>query len=281
MMPNTVNATLLVSFLAAIPGMAVAETRGVYLRADGARIEARVLDAPGCAPLAIISHGFGGNSKGNPQLAEALNRAGYRVVVPNHAESGPPALLKIMASGRPRENLVNQAANPTILRLREADVSAILATETRRCAVPFKVLAGHSMGGRTVLLEAGAGNRIGMKGADRFDAYIAVSPAGENTRLFPKGAMAGIRKPVLMITGTQDEGEAGGYEERLSAFEGLPPGAKRLAVITGATHIGLGGRRSPATGKIVADISVEYLAMLRSGRNTPATPRPDILFADK
>ncbi len=278
---NTRQAALFAIFLATITGAAQAEPQSAYLRADGARIEARVLDAPGCAPLAIVSHGFGGNAKGNPQLAEALNRAGYRVIVPSHAESGPRALVSSIGSGRPRERILDLAANPALLGAREADVTAILATETQRCAVPFKVLAGHSMGARTVLLEAGANNRNGTKGADRFDAYIAVSPAGENSMLFPKGAMAGIRKPVLMITGTRDDGEGGGYENRLSTFEGLPPGRKRLAVITDATHFDLGGRRNPAVGRLIGEVTAEFLAMVRSGRQARATPRPNVFFSDK
>jgi len=278
---KTRNTALLASLLAAMTGMARAETQGPYLRADGARVEARVLEAPGCAPLAIVSHGFGGNSKGNPQLAEGLNRAGYRVIVPSHAESGPKALIGSLGSGRPRERILDLAANPALLAAREADVTAILATEMKRCAVPFKVLAGHSMGARTVLLEAGAANRNGTKGADRFDAYIALSPAGENSTLFPRGAMAGIRKPVFVITGTRDDGEGGGYENRLSTFEGLPPGRKRLAVITDATHFDLGGRRNPGVGRLIGDMTVEFIAMVRSGRNAKATPRPDVFFSDK
>ncbi len=281
MTQKTRNAALFAILFAALPGAAQAETAGTYLRADGARIEARVLEAPGCAPVAIVSHGFGGNSKGNPQLAEALNRAGYRVIVPSHAESGPKALVGTLGSGRPRERILDLAANPALLGAREADVTAILAAETKRCAVPFKVLAGHSMGARTALLEAGATNRNGTKGADRFDAYIALSPAGENSMLFPKGAMAGIRKPVLMITGTRDDGEGGGYENRLSTFEGLPPGRKRLAVITDATHSDLGGRRNPAVGRLIGEMTAEFLAMVRSGGNARARPRPDVFFSDK
>lgn len=281
MMPRPCSLALLSALVVAVHGAARAETAGTYIRADGTRIEARVLDAPGCAPLAIISHGFGGNSKGNPQLAEALNRAGYRVVLPSHPESGPRALLGALGPGRPRERILDLAADPVLLGARGADVTAILAAETRRCAVPFKVLGGHSMGARTTLLEAGAGNRNGMKGADRFDAYLAISPAGENSRLFPKGAMATIRKPVFMITGTRDDGEGVGYALRLTAFDGLPPGRKRLAVIDEANHFDLGGRRNPPTGRLIGAMAVEFLAMVRSGRKTPATPRPGVLFAEK
>ncbi|MCZ8375084.1 MAG: hypothetical protein O9342_06885 [Beijerinckiaceae bacterium] len=280
MMSGRFATALLASLIASLPP-ALAGTSGSYSRADGTRIEARVLEAPGCAPLAIISHGFGGNSKGNPQLAEALNRAGYRVIVPSHPESGPRALLGSLGNGRPRERILDLAADPTLLGAREADVTAILTAEMRRCAVPFKVLGGHSMGARTALLEAGAANRNGMKGADRFDAYLALSPAGENSRLFPKGAMAGIRKPVLMVTGTRDEGEGGGYENRLSTFEGLPPGRKRLAVINEATHGDLGGRRNPAVGRLIGEMAVEFLAMVRSGGTARAKPRPEVFLSDK
>ncbi len=82
-MPHRITLAALALFAAAVPASA-----DLYRRADGAEIEAKVLDARGCAPLAIISHGLGGSLQGNAPLAAALNRAGFRVVVPSHAESG-------------------------------------------------------------------------------------------------------------------------------------------------------------------------------------------------
>ncbi len=123
---------------------------------------------------------------------------------------------------------IDRAASDRAAHLaRQADFDAILAAEEKRCRVPFKVLAGHSMGARAALVEAGATSTSGIAGRDRFDAYIAISPLGEGHSFFPTGAMKGIRKPVLVITGTEDRSVGGGYESRLATYEGLPPGRKR------------------------------------------------------
>lgn len=252
-----------------------------YPRGDGATIDAKVLDAPGCAPIAIISHGLGGSLSGNAPLATALNRAGFRVIVPSHAESGPTLLRQALTSGnRPRVGIANAAADPAAHRARMSDLDAILSAELKRCAVPFKVIAGHSMGARTVLVEAGATNTARVAGQNRFDAYIAISPQGEGNDFFPQGAMARLGRPVLMITGTEDRSVDGGYETRLSTFDGLMPGRKRLAVIEGASHRDLGGN-SRDIGALVGVIAVEFLRQIRPGPWGPPGNRSNVVFAEK
>lgn len=264
-----------ITLLSAV-GLASADT---YRRADGVMVDAKVLDARGCAPLAVISHGLGGSLSGNAPLASALNRAGFRVVVPSHPESGRGLLARNLGGGR---GAIERAASDSEAhRARMADIDAILAAEERRCRVPFKVLAGHSMGARTTLVEAGATSTANIKGRDRFDAYIAISPLGEGPGFFPPGAMNGIRKPVLVITGTEDRSLGGGYESRLSTFEGLPPDRKRLAVIDGATHRALGGNGDPRVGVMVGTLSVEFVGQLRPGPWGPPGRRAGVTFAEK
>jgi pimeloyl-ACP methyl ester carboxylesterase len=172
------------------------------------------------------------------------------------------------------------AGDPGLLQFRLDDISAILTAERARCAVPFTVLAGHSMGARTVAIEAGAGNNAGLRGQDRFDAYIAVSPQGEGSRLFPRGAYASIRKPMLLITGTRDGAANGGWETRLSTFDGLTPGRKRFAIIDEAGHMALGGRDG-RVGALVGSLSVEFLRGLRPGPWRAAEARADVRISDK
>ncbi|MCU0817940.1 MAG: hypothetical protein MUF11_01350 [Beijerinckiaceae bacterium] len=273
-MPHRLTLAVLALFAAAVPASA-----DLYRRADGAEIEAKVLDARGCAPLAIISHGLGGSLAGNAPLASALNRAGFRVVVPSHAESGRELLVRGIGGGR--GGIDRAASDRKAHEARQADLDAILATENTRCRVPFKVLAGHSMGARTALVEAGATSTANITGRDRFDAYIAISPLGEGPGFFPGGAMKSIRKPVLMITGTEDRSVGGGYETRLSTYEGLPPGRKRLAVIDGATHRALGGRGDPQVANMVGTLAVEFLQQLRPGPWGPAGKRAGVTIDEK
>jgi predicted dienelactone hydrolase len=289
-----IHALIVLTFATAINALAgsgaIAQPRGQgsqggYIRADGQVVDARVLPAPGtgCAPLAIISHGLGGDKRGNPQLAAALSRAGFRVVVPSHAESGPSLLRATLAGGAFRDALIRAAGDKRLLALRLEDIGAILDAEERRCTPPFRLLAGHSMGSRTVLIEAGARNRADLAGRDRFDAYIAISPAGEGTSLFPSGAMRPIRKPMLLVTGTRDFGEGAGYETRLTSFDGLPPGRKRLAVISGAGHFQLGGAGpgSNGVGQAVGVLAVEFAGHIRPGPWRAAAPRRGVEIAEK
>lgn len=261
--------------------LATSGAQAQYSRADGARIEARILEAPGCAPLAIISHGLGGSSAGNAPLAEALNKAGYRVVVPSHAESGPRLLMRSLGSGDRMAGIAKAASDPAAHRARMADLDAILAAEERRCPVPHKLLAGHSMGARTTLVEAGATNAAGVQGKNRFDLYIAVSAQGEGTDFFPRAAMATIRKPVLLITGTEDRSVDGGYETRLSTFESLPLGQKRMAVIDGADHMELGGKGNARVGRLVGEIAVEFARQIRPGPYQIAMRRAGVTVREK
>ena len=252
-----------------------------YTRSDGAEVSARRLDAPGCAPLAIVSHGLGGSSDGNAPLAEALNKAGYRVVVPTHAESGRRLLVSGITAGRGLRGVDDAASDPAAHRARQADFDAILNAEERRCRVPHKILAGHSMGARATLVHAGAASSTGIRGLDRFDGYIAISAQGEGTSFFPKGAMATLRKPVMIITGTEDRSVDGGYETRLSTYEALPVGKKRLAVIDRARHNELGGRGDPRVGRLVGDLVVEFVRQIPASTWLPSRRRAGVLIAEK
>ena len=158
---------------------------------------------------------------------------------------------------------------------------AILAVEERRCTVPHKLLGGHSMGAREALVEAGARNGAGIVGRDRFDAYIAVSAQGEGTDFFPSGAMSAIRKPVILITGTEDRSVDGGFETRISTFTALPPGKKRLAIIDGANHSELGGRDRGPVGETVGAMAVEFARQVKPGPWGSAQNRRGVQVRDK
>jgi predicted dienelactone hydrolase len=126
-------------------------------------------------------------------------------------------------------------------------VGATLKWAETQCHAPFRVLLGHSMGTETVMLEAGAKNIIGVSsppaGQDRFDAYVALSPEGPGV-VFPADAWSGIRKPVLILTGTRDQSLKGGPEARLVPWQVLPGNATRcqwLGVVDGANHMNFAG----------------------------------------
>ncbi len=268
------------------------------VRADGHETPLMVYDAAGaaggvCAPLAVISHGAGGTERGYGYLAEAMAKMGYQAVVMGHRQSGPGVLgANIRAQGLQKgveEMLVNRDAESARL----LDVGATLKWAESRCrapgGIPFKVLLGHSMGAETVLLEAGATNRVGIAsppaGKKRFDGYVALSPEGPGI-VFPDGAWKGVRAPVLMVTGTRDQPIKGTAEERQIPWKEMPGakgGCQWLGVIDGARHMnftGNGVEAEQVTSMTVATID-SFLAGVRRGSCSLPAARAGIVLQAK
>jgi predicted dienelactone hydrolase len=120
------------------------------------------------------------------------------------------------------------------------DVGAALDWAGKQCRRPFKALLGHSMGSETVMLEAGAANKLGLRGEDRFDAYVAISTSGPGS-IFPEKAWNKIRKPVYVLTGTEDKALEGNWVWRTRPFDDLATGCKWLGVVDRATHMNFAG----------------------------------------
>lgn len=272
------SGALLAAFCFLVPASVQAQS---LARKDGSTTPIKTYGAQsGCLPTMIISHGFGGNENGNGYLASRVAALGWRVIVMGHRESGGPVLRTALTSGAPRQAILDATTTPPLHRARFADLDAAVALAIGSCRPPRMVLAGHSMGAMTAMLEAGATARFGRFGSNRFDAYIIVSPQGIG-HSYNAGAWAGISKPVLMITGTRDQGSDGGVETRLSAFEGLPPGRKRLAIIPDAGHFQLSANSGNAVGKAVADLAVEFLAATASSGRLASSTLKNIDIRDK
>ena len=195
-----------------------------------------------CKGIAIISHGAGGSEQGYRYLGEAFSSLGFLTIVPRHPESGREVVREAVRTKGLRDGLSELIINPQAYRARFRDIDVVRVWATSRCpGGGMALLVGHSMGAATVLLEAGARNRLGLIGRDGFDAYIALSPQGEGS-IFEADGWSQIRRPVLSITGTQDtELGSGRWESRIQPYLSLPAGCKWLAVIDGATHMQLAG----------------------------------------
>jgi predicted dienelactone hydrolase len=238
-------------------------------REDGVTTPLRVY-APSsdrCAPLAVISPGAGGNEDGYQYLAEGMQANGWRAIVIGHKESGSAALRSDMREARGvksgLEGLVN---DPKAYNARLMDIAAALKWAASSCKTPFVALLGHSMGARTVMVEAGAKNSFGIKGPDRFDAYVALSPDGPG-KMFPENAWSGIRKPVLMLTGTRDKSLDGDWKSRTIPYRNLPAGCKWMGVIDGASHMNFAGVGfAGSTEKLVLLETKAFLNSLRAGK---------------
>jgi pimeloyl-ACP methyl ester carboxylesterase len=262
---------LIASALLAFTGCACAQESVSTPRADGSQVPMIVYEpahATGCPPLALLSPGAGGDERGLRYLGEALSAEGWRAIAIGHRESGPASLKRDIAEMRSiHAGVARMVDDPSAYRARFMDIDAARQWAQSRCRAPFTVLIGHSMGARTVQLEAGARNSAGLKPDGGFDAYVALSPAGP-APMFAPDSSASIRAPILMITGTRDDGLGGDYRWRMRAFDALPAGhCDQLAVIPGATHMNLAGAFfAGKTEAAVVPLIKTWLAGLRAHR---------------
>jgi predicted dienelactone hydrolase len=239
-------------------------------RADGASTPLRVFAPAGksCAPLAVISPGAGGTENGYSYLAEGLRDHGYLAVVMGHKESGPFTLRKDVFSEGLHGGLKDMVTDPKLQNDRMLDLTAALEWAEKQCHRPYKVLLGHSMGSDTVVFEAGARNKLGVRGADRFDAYVALSPSGPGS-IFTSDSWKGIHKPLYVLTGTRDKGLEGSWEWRAAPYDGMPSGCKWRGVIDGATHMNFAGVGfAGKTKDLTLDSVSAFLEGARSGNCT-------------
>jgi len=226
-----------------------------------------------CDGIAVISPGAGGSEAGYRYLGEAMSSFGYLALVVGHRESGREALRRFVAGANLREGLARLLTDPDAHRGRALDIAAARAWALSRCpAARATVLIGHSMGAASVLIEAGAQNRVGAHGSDSFDAYVALSPQGVGT-IFPQHAWSSIARPVLSITGTRDD-ELGrlSWETRTEPFADMRAGCKWLLVVEGATHMDLGGRggSQPVETQVVRVIGAFLDGVRRGDCRAPA-----------
>jgi dienelactone hydrolase len=244
-----------------------AEETRMLTRADGASVPVRVyaVDANTCHGVAVISPGAGGTEKGLSYIAEALNKNGWLSVVVGHKESGPSVLRADMHGLDLKGALLKMTTDRSAYEARWMDIGAALDWARPRCGKHFSALIGHSMGAATVMLEAGAANKLNLTGKDRFDAYVAMSPQGPGS-VFPKDAWSKIGKPMLLLTGTRDDALEGGWSSRTIPYDVMPAGCKWLGVIDNATHMNFGGEGfSRKTEALTIHATQAFLNSLASG----------------
>ncbi len=271
-MKRVIHGVLLLVVSCLLPRFTLAQELVQAPRQDGAQTPLRVYSPSGvgCAPLALISPGAGGSENGYKYLAEGLRDDGWRAIVIGHKESGAAALRSdIQQAGGIKRGLQELVDDPAAYKARLMDIAAALKWAAATCKSPYVALLGHSMGARTVMVEAGAKNKLGVKGQDRFDAYVAMSPDGPDA-MFPESAWSGISKPMLVLTGTRDNSmQTGGWESRMIPYDNLPPGCKWLGVIDGATHMNFAGAGMAAsTEKLTLLETKAFLDGLRKGKCT-------------
>lgn len=162
----------------------------------------------GPAPLVIFSHGFHGNRNQSTFLTAGLAHAGYLVIACDHKDAiergggGIPGRPEV-PFGKPDE------WSETTFQDRAKDISSLLSalktSERFSAAIDWSRLglAGHSLGGYTVLGLAGAWPHWKLVGAK---AVLALSPYAN--AYMHHGDLAHLGCPVMYQTGTLDFGIA-------------------------------------------------------------------------
>jgi predicted dienelactone hydrolase len=178
---------------------------------------------PGKQPVILFSHGFHGCATQSRFLMEAFASAGYIVFAPNHRDAvchGGKAHWFSKAKVALRKP---ELWNDTSYRDRADDIrrliDAIRADERFRARVDWSRLglAGHSLGGYTVLGLCGAWPGWKLPGVR---AVLALSPYSQPFVLHK--TLEGLSVPVMYQGGTWDYGATPQMNKSALSYEQSP-----------------------------------------------------------
>lgn len=219
-----------------------------------------------CLGIALISPGAGGSENGYGYLAKHMSGLGYLAAVIGHQESGRQALRKNIMGHGLRGGLEALITDPEAYLSRQMDIHSTRRYTRLQCTGKETILLGHSMGAATVMMLAGAQNKMGIQSRDAFDLFVALSPQGTGS-IFPENAWRTIERPVLSITGTKDnELGAGSWESRAEPFDNMPNGCKWLGVIDNASHMNFAGRGlSGSAEKLTVKLIQSFIEAVHQG----------------
>ncbi len=227
---------LLVALGALGVATANAEQRAVKLAGMDVTVWSPKSDDVGGLPVIVFSHGFHGCATQSRFLMEAFESAGYLVLAPNHRDAtcnGGPAHWwnKAQAPFRKPEEW-----NEATFRDRGEDVRHLI--EAARSDDGFSHadwsrlgLAGHSLGGYTVLALAGAWPEWKLAGVK---AVLALSPYSQP--FIVHGTLGGLAAPVMYQGGTLDFTITPALDKAEGAYDQSPE-PKYLLVLDKATHL--------------------------------------------
>ena len=210
-------------FSLSIAGLAVTEWEG---------------DAPaaGALPVVVFSHGFHGCAIQSRFLMRAFAEAGYLVFAPNHRDAvcggGAGSLFD-----RPQVPFLHpEEWTEASYRDRAEDIEKLVEALHNDSARHARIdwgrlaLAGHSLGGYTVLGLTGAWPSWRLPGVR---AVLALSPYSQP--FLRAGTLHGLAAPVMYQGGTLDFGITPALDRVGGAFA-VSPAPKYFVELRGATH---------------------------------------------
>jgi predicted dienelactone hydrolase len=209
-------------------------------------------------PVIIVSHGAGGTWDTHFAQAQDLAAHGYAVACIEHVGSN---LERLRRGLRPIKNLLEMTRDADEVLTRPRDASFVLDrlaewnnTHPRlkgRFDLSHVGMMGHSFGAYTTMVVCGmrpaldwlspavkSGKGLGPDLADpRVDCGVALSPQSPGEPFFLAESYASLRVPLLGITGSKDDQQAGRTAmERKTSFALWPKGEHRLIWLANARH---------------------------------------------
>jgi predicted dienelactone hydrolase len=227
-------------------------------------------------PVVVFSHGFTGCNTQSRFLMEALARAGYLALAPNHEDArcgsartgeGHPGNLGDMVPEqrfqRPEEwtEATYQKRGKDIESLLDAMLGGTLLPGTPVDAKRIG-LAGHSLGGYTVLGLAGAWPSWKDR---RIKAVLALSPFC--SPYVAKGDLGHMNVPVMYQGGTRDFGITPTVRRFQGAYD-RSSAPKYYVEWNGAGHLAWTDLNHTYQG-IINDYSVAFFDRFLKGKDDP------------
>jgi predicted dienelactone hydrolase len=257
----------IVASLAALAKPAQVEGQPVKLAGLNAVVWISPEAPPGKLPVIVFSHGFHGCATQSKFLMRAFAQAGYLVVAPNHHDATCDGSS---ASWLKKSVIPFQEAaqwDDTSYRDRRDDIAHLvdaLPADERfrdRADMARLGLAGHSLGGYTVLGLAGAWPSWKLKGVK---AVLALSPYTQPYGLHD--TLGGLAAPVMYQGGTLDFGITPELHKSMGSYD-RSPAPKYYVEFQGAGHFAWTDLRSTFHESVDA-YSVAF--MDRYVKGTPA-----------
>jgi len=180
-------------------------------------------DAP--KGVVVFSHGAGGAPDGYAGLLDIWAKAGFLIVAPLHVDS-------LKHPDHAKYDL--RSAFPARL----ADLAAASAYVAQAAPGLPVAAAGHSYGSLMSLIRGGAMSGMIPAQDPNVKAVLCFSDAGVVKGLIGPTAYAGLKTPMLMVTGDKDvmPGMFDDWKEHLYAFDTSPAGEKYAWIGKGTDH---------------------------------------------